>query len=262
MSLLPERASYFEEVQACFLAFRGDGLALSARDVGLVFEWHARQIPSEVICRGIRIAAERAIQDARVTSRPRSLRACRREIEREIARYLTLSAGKPPLASAGHDLGTLALPVSTPNAPSAHWRSDIEKPASALDESEAAYARERLRQARRTLDDLGHARCLPAPRLGFLAALLDAPTGTDEEVDEGTIPLGARLTRFEEALAIFSLRAQPFAVRRAAIERARLRAGSRPRLASPEARRQSLRHHLIAEIRALDLFPGSMGVPP
>lgn len=254
MSLLPERASYFEEVQACFLAFRGDGLALSAQDVGLVFEWHARQIPSDVICRGIRRAAERAVFDARVTSRPRSLRACRREIDREIARHLAASAGRAAVAAPPEDVWSGARALG--EARGALAGALCARPGAAAEsadfpESELFYARARLSGARHTLDALSSEGRLPQGCLDFLGALLDVP----REFDAPPTDLDERLARFEAALAIFSLRAQPFAVRSAAVRRARLSAGPRPRLASPRARQQILRHHLLAEIRALGL-PG------
>lgn len=257
MSLLPARASYFEEVEACFLAFRGDGVALSAQDVGLIFEWHARQIPSEVICHGIRSAAERAIQDARVTARPRSLRACRREIEREIARYLALSAGRPSPAIPAQERQDTA-----PAAMGRGASNDQQRvPAAALPgqpESDQAYLYERLARARQAIEHLMAAQRLPAPHLAALSALLDMPEGS-ENADVLSEALAARLTRFDESLSIFSLRAQPFAVRRAVIRRARQSAGMRPRLASPLARRQALRHHLLAEIRSLALVSAGAG---
>ncbi|MDR0966553.1 MAG: hypothetical protein LBM75_08670 [Myxococcales bacterium] len=207
MSLLPERASYFEIVQACFLAFRGDGMALSPKDAELVFEWHERQVPCEVVCQGIRAAAERSIIDTRVTSRPRSLRACRREIEREIARHLTVSVGQR-------------------RAPSINLG----------DSDESTYAHTRLNRARRTLDEL----TLTPSRLGFLESLLDASEDSDD--------LDVRLARFEQAVAIFTLRAQPVEVRREVIRRARAKTGARRLLTSWQAHREALRHHLIAEI--------------
>jgi len=95
MSLLPESASFEEQVQDYFLAIRGSGLMLSALDAALLSEWSAQGVPVEVVARGIARAAEKALWDAR-PGEPilRSLRSCRRPVEAEIRRYLTASAGQ------------------------------------------------------------------------------------------------------------------------------------------------------------------------
>src|SRR5689334_3401938 len=85
MSLLPESASFEEMVQDCFLAHRGAGLMLSPLDVELVMAWGDDGVPFEVVARGIRKAAEKALWDARPGEPAlRSLRACRRDVEAEI----------------------------------------------------------------------------------------------------------------------------------------------------------------------------------
>ena len=82
MSLLPATASFEELVQDCFLSHRGAGLMLSALDAELVGLWAREEVPFEVVARGIRRAAEKALWDAR-PGEPvlRSLRACKREVE-------------------------------------------------------------------------------------------------------------------------------------------------------------------------------------
>ena len=94
MSLLPEGATFEELVQECFLAFRGSGLMLSPLDAALVSSWARLNVPYEVVARGIRRAAERAAWDT-APGEPlvRSLRACRRAVEREIASYLARVPG-------------------------------------------------------------------------------------------------------------------------------------------------------------------------
>ena len=95
MSVLPESASFAELVQECFVAFRGQGLMLSPLDAQLVTEWARLEVPFEVVARGIRRAAEKAGFDARPGEVGlRSLRACRREVEKEIAHFKARAAGK------------------------------------------------------------------------------------------------------------------------------------------------------------------------
>ncbi len=247
MSLLPERASYFEEIAACFLAFRGDGVALSARDAELVLEWHARDIPSEVICRGIRAAAEGALSGSRDLVRPRSLRAIRRAIESEIARHLKVSVGA----------ARPCQPVAADDAPPVPPRGVLSPGAMPTSgdgpiSEEADYLSARLERARALFATVARKRRFPASRIAFLAALLVRPEASNAD-DDGEAGVAARLTRFDEALAIFSLRARPFDERLAILRRARERAGIRPRLTSPWAFRQSLRHHLFACLRASGL---------
>jgi hypothetical protein len=94
MSLLPDEACFEELVQDCFLAFRGAGVMLSPLDAELLSEWAALHVPYEVVARGIRKAAERALWDARPDEPGlRSLRACRREVKAEIKKYLDRAAG-------------------------------------------------------------------------------------------------------------------------------------------------------------------------
>jgi hypothetical protein len=95
MSLLPDSASFHEKVQDCFVAYRGRGVSLSALDVELLDAWAAAEVPLEVVARGIRKAAEAALWDApEGEAHLRSLRACKRHVDREIARYLRHTAGR------------------------------------------------------------------------------------------------------------------------------------------------------------------------
>jgi hypothetical protein len=94
VSLLPPDATFEELVQDCFVALRGCGLALSAVDAELVRSWAELGVPFEVVARGIRRRAERALWDAK-PNEPllRSLHACRAAVEREIRHYLARVAG-------------------------------------------------------------------------------------------------------------------------------------------------------------------------
>jgi len=94
MSLLPEDAHFEELVQDCFLAFHGAGVMLSPLDAELLSEWAGQRVPFEVVARGIRKAAERALWDARPNEPAlRTLRACRREVGAEIRKYLDRAIG-------------------------------------------------------------------------------------------------------------------------------------------------------------------------
>jgi hypothetical protein len=94
MSLLPEGASFEELVQDYFLAVRGTGLMLSALDTELLTSWAREGVPFEVVARGIKRSAEKALWDTR-PGEPvlRSLRACQRQVESEIKKYRQRNAG-------------------------------------------------------------------------------------------------------------------------------------------------------------------------
>ncbi|MBX7097215.1 MAG: hypothetical protein K1X89_05870 [Myxococcaceae bacterium] len=94
MSLLPHDATFEELVQDCFTAFRGRGVMLSALDAELVHAWALQAVPYEVVARGIKKAAARLQYDARPDEGLRSLSACRRDVEQEIAKYLRTSIGQ------------------------------------------------------------------------------------------------------------------------------------------------------------------------
>jgi hypothetical protein len=95
MSLLPDSATFHERVQACFVALRGRGVSLSSADLELLDGWAEAGVPVEVVARGIRKAAEAALWDApEGEGHLRSLRACRRQVDAEIAKYLERAAGK------------------------------------------------------------------------------------------------------------------------------------------------------------------------
>lgn len=99
MSLLPDTASFHEKVQTLFVAYRARGVALSPKDVELVEAWAALDVPFEIVARGMRRSAERALWDAaRDDKGLRSLAACRAEVKREISRYLKRSAGQTQAA--------------------------------------------------------------------------------------------------------------------------------------------------------------------
>lgn len=100
MSYLPEGASFEELVQDYFVAFRGSGLMLSPLDGELASAWAQAGVPFEVVARGIRQAAEKAVRDARPGEPAlRTLRACRRAVEAEIKKYRDRAVGSGEAAS-------------------------------------------------------------------------------------------------------------------------------------------------------------------
>lgn len=100
MSLLPDSATFHERVQECFVAYRGRGVSLSGTDLEVLDAWAEAGVPVEVVARGIRKAAEAALWDApEGDGQLRSLRACKRQVDAEIAKYLKRAAGKTEAAA-------------------------------------------------------------------------------------------------------------------------------------------------------------------
>jgi len=88
MSLLPPEATFAEVVQEAFLRLRGKGLMLGALDAELLSAWAETGVPSDVVIVGLERAATRTRWDARPGEvGPRSLRACRPEVEAEISSW-------------------------------------------------------------------------------------------------------------------------------------------------------------------------------
>lgn len=78
---------------------------LSPLDVQLVLSWAEQGVPFEVVARGIRRAAERALWDAPAQGPSlRSLRACKRQVEAEIKKYVARAVGEGTPGEAGEDL--------------------------------------------------------------------------------------------------------------------------------------------------------------
>ena len=95
MSLLPATATYAEEVTDYYLQFARGGVQLSGLDADILLSWEDQGVPREVVCRGIRAAAEQRRFNARPSEAAlRSLRACERFVLKEWKLYRDLSTGK------------------------------------------------------------------------------------------------------------------------------------------------------------------------
>ena len=126
MSLLPPEATFAEVVQEAFLRLRGKGLMLGALDGELLSAWAETGVPSDVVIQGLERAATRTRWDARPgQAGPRSLRACRREVEAEISgwRSRVLGAGAP----AREETGQLAENLRALARANPHFAKVVER---------------------------------------------------------------------------------------------------------------------------------------
>jgi len=93
MSLLPPTSTFAERVEVLFAVVRGRGLALGALDRELLGLWSESGAPLEVVARGLLRAAERARWNGGAGTTPRSLRACRPEVDAEIESWKLRTVG-------------------------------------------------------------------------------------------------------------------------------------------------------------------------
>lgn len=112
MSLLPPTSSFAEQVEALFVVLRGRGLALGPLDVPVLARWAEAGAPLEVVARGLFRAAERVRWNGVPGANPRSLQACRPEVEEEIAAWRQRRLGGPADSARGvaRALRTLSFP--------------------------------------------------------------------------------------------------------------------------------------------------------
>ena len=102
MSLLPPTSTFAEQVEVLFAVVRGRGLALGVLDRELLGLWSESGVPLQVVARGLLRAAERALWNGSSGATPRSLRACRPEVDAEIEAWKLRSIGA---GAARHDDG-------------------------------------------------------------------------------------------------------------------------------------------------------------
>jgi hypothetical protein len=118
MSLLPPTSSFAERVEALFAVVRGRGLALGALDRVVLAGWAETGAPLRVVARGMLRAAERVRWMGSGGGVPRTLGACRPEVEEEIAAWRQRYLGTPvevfDTAPAGELPPTLAIEDGRP----------------------------------------------------------------------------------------------------------------------------------------------------
>jgi hypothetical protein len=216
MGLLPREATYAEEVTDFFLAFRGAGVSLSPLDADQLLAWQDQGVPYEVVCRGIRRAAEKRARDLRPGEPSlRSLRACARAVDEEFRRFRGLSTGRS--ASAG--------PAAAP------------KPIDRLARARAALAK----AAREGGPELQQA----------IARVRPLAQGSEPDPARAAFRLGY----LDDALALAYLRALSFPARLGLLRQARGPLGESLRRMSPRARKASLRAHRVLQARAHGKLP-------
>ena len=79
---------YIKEIESYFLKLAGEGIMLSSADYSLIQDWKKRDIPKEVVFKGINKAfTEKGGGKKNGSECPRSLRHCARDVEKCIEEY-------------------------------------------------------------------------------------------------------------------------------------------------------------------------------
>ena|ERR1700752_1473195 len=86
--------SYIKEVEKHFLFLIGKGIMLSPKDYDFIMKWKKREIPKEIIYKGINKALENFKKKKGGDQFPRTLAYCALSIEEEIRNYRDVTEGK------------------------------------------------------------------------------------------------------------------------------------------------------------------------
>ena len=106
---MSDEGQYIKEVESYFLSLAGEGLMLSSQDYALIAELRDRNVPKEVVLRGIsRAFAEQEKEGAEGQRKIRSLRQCRRFIEKSAEDFSPLQEKKMPSDEAKKPTGIIA----------------------------------------------------------------------------------------------------------------------------------------------------------
>ena len=85
---MENNSDYLKEIEKYFLSLAGEGIMLSSMDYSLILEWKNREIPKEVIFKGINRAFGKVkLRAGQGSSSIRNLKQCREYIENSINEY-------------------------------------------------------------------------------------------------------------------------------------------------------------------------------
>jgi len=85
---MTEGGDYIKDVEKYFISLAGEGIMLSSADYALILDYRKREIPKEVVLRGInRAFTEARAKDDKERMRIRSLKQCSSYIENSVIEY-------------------------------------------------------------------------------------------------------------------------------------------------------------------------------
>jgi len=76
-------SDYIKEIEKYFFSLAGKGIMLSSMDYSLITEWKKKEIPKEVVFKGI----SRAFQERRDESSIRNIKQCAKYVEQSVIEY-------------------------------------------------------------------------------------------------------------------------------------------------------------------------------
>ena len=86
-------SDYLKDIEKYFHSLAGKGIMLSSMDYSLILEWRNKEIPKEVILKGINRAFEESkLRDGQGASSIRNLKQCAQYIENSIDEFRPIIA--------------------------------------------------------------------------------------------------------------------------------------------------------------------------
>ncbi len=105
---MTEGGRYIKDVESYFLSLAGEGIMLSSQDYALISKLRDRQIPKEVVLRGINRAFEKLnAKDDKGRNRIRSMKQCSSFIEESIEEYSPLKERKTSEEASSEHTGVI-----------------------------------------------------------------------------------------------------------------------------------------------------------
>ncbi len=110
-------SNYIKDVENYFLSLAGEGIMLSSMDYSLILEWKNKEIPKEVVFKGINKAfQEWKAKEGQGTKSARNLKRCAQYIERSILEHSPIIATQGDLAENSDSSGEIEVILSTLNS--------------------------------------------------------------------------------------------------------------------------------------------------
>lgn len=110
-------SNYIKEVENYFLSLAGEGIMLSSMDYSLILEWKNKEIPKEVVFKGINKAfQEWKAKEGQGTKSARNLKRCAQYIEKSVLEYSPIIGKESAHAESLHTAGDTDTIVSMLNS--------------------------------------------------------------------------------------------------------------------------------------------------
>lgn len=108
---MTEGGGYIKDVERYFISLAGEGIMLSSEDYAIISELRDKQVPKEVVLRGINRAFQKLNEEDDKGKRIRSMRQCYSFIEESIEEYSPLKERKVSAEASSEHTGVVGEAV-------------------------------------------------------------------------------------------------------------------------------------------------------